>query len=205
MVTGGAPSPVLSEDEVHARRKLAVRWLEWACCHGEIAKADPRYTAVTEGRDRRPADQLVYSSCADLAHWMYWQIGVRSPWINRAKHLGWRAGVNVNRLYPRPVGVNPCAARWDGQEIDGGDVLIVGTARGERLHVVCVVHERDGMLCTAQYGVFGLRVGGIGGRLVTRLWDRVRFGARNVLVVLPLERVLVDAYQRGLLLDPEQI
>lgn len=207
-MVGNSPEPAASGQrclpavELHARRKIAVAWLEHWCGWPpgeEIPKTDPRYIDCTEGRDRTPAQQRRYSSCADLAHGMLFRAGVRALWINRAEHHGWRPGVNVSRLVSHAV-------RWDGHKLEGGDVLVIANQwpSGQDAHVVCVVDEGvAGWLSTAQYGASGMRVGGIGGRLRTYdAWDRKRIGRRLVRVVLPFEAVLREAAARELLVDP---
>lgn len=196
----------MTEERLHALRCLAVRLLEWACRGGNIGKDDERYTHVTEGRDSTPAEQKTYSSCGDLAHWMLFQLGVRLPWINRDEHRGFAQQVAVNRLYPSPIGPNPCAHHWDERRLEGGDVVVIGTADDKHLHVVCIVDQGPDYLCTAEYGASGMRVGGIGGHLVTHEhYDGIRLGTRLIRVVLPLEAVLQNAFAVGLLVDPVDI
>lgn len=218
MVTGGTEVPTLTADEVHARRKVAVAWLEYWCGWPpgeEIAKTDPRYIDCTEGRDRTPAQQRVYSSCADLAHGMLYRVGVRLPWLNRDEHRGWKSSVNVSRLVSH-------SQQWDRRKLEGGDTLMIANQwpSGKDAHVVCVIDEQpdsvqltpdvyvpiEGGAClsTAQYGASGMRVGGIGGRLQSYdAWDRLHIGSRRVRVVLPFADVLLDAFQKGLLEPPQ--
>lgn len=192
----------LAAYELHSRRKIAVAWLEHWCGWPpgeEIRKTDPRYIDCTEGRDRTPAQQRRYSSCADLAHGMLFRVGVRLSWLNRAEHREFVYGPNVSRLVKH-------AAEWDGRQLEGGDVLVIANhwPSGKDAHVVCIVDEDvDGWLATAQYGASGMRVGGIGGRLRTYdAWDRTHIGIRRVRVVLPFEAVLREAATQGLLADP---
>lgn len=214
-------APVITNEDLHLRRLLAAKWLEWSCRvddgagPGVVQKDDTRYVSVTEGRDRTPEQQRIYSSCGDLAHWLLYRLGVREPWLNRRELHGWKSGLNVARL----VGHSDVWLPARFPALDAGDVLVVancwpGTpcARcraakrdgiGCDSHVVCVVTEYEGALCTAQYGASGMRVGGPGGRLVALQWDRRHVGTRIVRCVLPLARVLSDAAAHGLLADPD--
>jgi len=194
VVTNGTPSPLLTDDDIHTRRKLAARWLEWACGAdegGAVAERHPRYQTVTEGRDRPTPG---YSSCGDLAHWLLYRLGVREAWVNRAEHRGWRVGVNVSRLVTN-------ATLFSGQALECGDVLVIANQwpSGTDAHVVCVLHDLvEGgkrVTCTAEYGQPG-------GALKTYAWDGTRLGRRRVRVVLPLETVLRKAFHRGLLVAP---
>jgi hypothetical protein len=201
MVVGGNPTPVWTEDDLHAYRKLAVRRLEWACGYPP-AKAVPeeheRYRVVTADLDpgSRGVHPDPFSSCALLAHWLYLELGVSEPWLDhpKAPH-GWRGdGAVLYRLVCQSV-------QWDRRKLEGGDVLIIADhwPSGTDAHVVCVLDEAlfddaEHWLATAEYGQPG-------GVLKTKSWNRTRWGNRLVRVVLPLERVLRQAFMRGLL-DP---
>src|ERR1044071_3102756 len=104
---------------------LAADLLEYACNgHAGRAESDPVYQAVTEGRDIG-AMQKDYSSCGDLAHWLFYRIGVRFPWVNRAENGGHRATQTENNvtLLQRFKGrlINPSA----GTNYRPGDVGII--------------------------------------------------------------------------------
>lgn len=204
MTVGGAPSPIWTPELTHEYRLRAVEFLERACgapIAPQVLKSDPGYTIVTEGRDRTPAQQKIYSSCADLAHALFEYLGVLEPWVNRAgKPGGFVYGANVSRL---------TAHSWPyvGEKLEGGDVLEVWNRADTRdAHVVCVIDQPSlEVLDTAEYGASGMRVGGIGGHLCrralrgtpTRISKPEAAGGRIVRRVLPLERVLIRAWQAG--------
>lgn len=196
----------ITEELLHEYRCIAAAWLEWSVPGGAVDKQHPRYVAVTEGRDRTPQDQRVYSSCADLYHWLAFRLGIREDWVNRTEHHGWRRGVAVNLLYPPPVGRNPYARRWGIGEtkLEAGDCLVIGTTGDSRLHVVPVIDELGSTLLMAEYGANGMRVGGIGGRLEAHPWTRYVLGDRVVRVVIRLADVLAGADAKGLLVAPER-
>lgn len=148
-------------------RQLAVNLLIYACNGGDVGEFDPRYVEITEGRDPGPG----YSSCADLAHWLYFRLGVRAPWINRAEHKGFVRQVNVARLvtaavdyggladYPTGSLQNRWAARTGGDtKAQPGDVIIVANdwPSGKDAHVVCIREPLEGRgYLTAEYGLPG--------------------------------------------------
>jgi hypothetical protein len=190
VVVGGAE---VLDDLVHSTRKLAVAWLEWACGHpyaDSVPETDQRYQIVTEGRDKPTKG---YSSCADLAHWMLYRVGVRLPWINRAEHQGWRDQVNVSRLCAHSVPWTPLA------DVQGGDIVVIANRwpSGYDAHVVCVIDDNgDGTWATAEYGQPG-------GALCQRRVQSGVMGYRRIRVWLPLGRVLGEACAVGQLVAAE--
>jgi len=120
-----------------AYREAAFALLRYAVGEHGRSTSDPIYRQIVEGR-LAPG----YSSCADLAHWLLYRLGVRAPWINRAenKPQGWSVSVNLNRLIARPIG--PCdpavAARNLTQlpDFGAGDVYVINNRFGG--HVICV-------------------------------------------------------------------
>lgn len=112
------------------KRVEAMRWCEIAVdSNSGVTVSSPIYKAVTENRDPGPD----YSSCADLAHWMLFRMGVRSKWINRKEHLGWKSGMNVSLLaYTCPASRPP----RQGEILHRGDIMIVWTKpKGQDAHV----------------------------------------------------------------------
>lgn len=200
-MVGGEPAPVFGELELHERRKVAVAWLEWSCGVPEaraVSERDQRYRVVTADLD--PGSFGVtpdpVSSCAFLPHWLYVQIGVREPWVDHPMAPGgWRGdGGILSRLVRQSV-------PWDHRKLEGGDVIIVAHKwpSGKDAHVVCVCDEArleddEHWLATAEYGQPG-------GALHSRSWNRSHWGGsrKPVRVVLPLERVLRQAFGHGLL------
>lgn len=119
----------LNHEEINQRVR-AMRWCEIAVdSHTGVTVSSPIYKAITENRDPGPS----YSSCADLAHWMLYRLGVRSKWINRKEHLGWTSQVNVSKLvFSCPVSRPP----KPGEVLKRGDVMIVwNKPNGEDAHV----------------------------------------------------------------------
>lgn len=142
-------------------RRVFVEWMQAAVRWGKGRTVDDRfYQSIVEGRDKGPR----YSSCADLAHWGLERIGCREPWCNRAAlkqtgpglstHPGYRSGLNVNLLVPRPTGANPYAepvASRDEERrrvlrsLQPGDIMITWTGNGNNAHV-CVFEFYDGAI-----------------------------------------------------------
>lgn len=123
-------------------REAARTWCEFAV-DGERGRTanDPVYRWIVEGRDRGPA----YSSCADLAHWLLYRLGVRSTFVNRTEHNGWRPKVNVTRLCARPIGTSPVARRPVAREaLLTGDVIIAWARPDTTDAHVMVVDTYDG-------------------------------------------------------------
>lgn len=112
-------------------RDSARRWCEYACNGAKGRRLrDPVYQRITEGRDIPGTARDGYSSCGDLAHWLLYKLGVRSAWLNRAEHLGFRSGMNLARLCPRPQFTNPWARKARGEEVfHTGDILIIWDER----------------------------------------------------------------------------
>jgi hypothetical protein len=117
---------------------------------------DEVYIDVTEGRDGPSvASRQKYSSCADLAHWLYYRLGVRTAWINRKEHDGWIVGVNLNCWVGRPIGPNQYATKptvgydlWQKDLFSIGDVVVVDNKYGGHVMVV-QAYEPPGMMSSA--------------------------------------------------------
>lgn len=126
-------------------RKRAVAWLEYACA-GNPGLNSLRHLEIKEGRQVK-----IYSSCADLAHWMWFRLGMRMPWINRREHLGWVQGVNVSRIVTH-------SEPYRGQLLEGGDVIVIANdwPKGSDAHVICIVDQpAANYLLTAESGLPG--------------------------------------------------
>jgi hypothetical protein len=147
----------MTGEEIDARRLLCKPLLEYACDGGKVDEDHAHYTAVTERRDVG-AMRAKYSSCGDLAHWLFYRVGVRSSFVNRAEHKtppgkGWRVGQNVSLLAALTGAAKVADAESFNPEL--GDVLIVwNSATGTDAHVICVLDfDRElGLLTTAEYG-----------------------------------------------------
>lgn len=198
----------MNDEELLRRRKLAVAHLEYACGMPEVRavpEEHPRYREVTANLD--PGSRGVHpdpvSSCPFLPNWMYLQLGVRLPWLDHPRApRGWRGDGKVfSRLVCPPVGRNGSGVPWDSRRLEGGDVILIANQwpSGRDGHVVCVIDQVDGALCTAEYGQPG-------GALITHPnFDGLHVGKRRIRVVLPLEHVLDDALEAGLLVEPAEL
>lgn len=173
----------MTPEQVHAYRKRAVAWLEYACA-GNPPLDSPRHLEIKECRKVKG-----YSSCGDLAHWMWFRLGVRLPFINRAEHNGWVVGVNVARIvtWSKP---------YRGEKLEGGDVIVIANdwPKGRDAHVVCVIDQpTPAILDTAESGLPG-----------NGLQRRTLPMARKIRTVLPLADVLEKAERDGALYVPTQ-
>lgn len=180
-------------------RALAVELVEYACGYGQgRSEADVVYRAVTEDRDVGAA-QRSYSSCADLAHWLFFRLGVRSHWVNRAEHRGFVTGAGVWRL----AGEAPHVADPPPVErFQAGDVGIIwGKPDTTDAHVLVVLDDQQ------PRSIFVGEYGQPGGHLATRITGYhgalINIGARAIRRVLPLERVLAMANEHGELVEAE--
>lgn len=174
----------MTPELLHEYRKRAVAWLEHDCA-GNPKLNSPQHLVVTEGRKGKR-----YSSCGDLAHRLYYRIGVRSNWINRDEHQGWKVGVNVSLLVTQSIA-------YTKQRLEGGDVIIVANRwpSGEDAHVICIVDQlEDKLLATAESGLPG-----------NGLQNRKLPMRRKIRVVLPLEQILTEAELDGHLVAPEEL
>lgn len=198
------PWPLEQQARVIGSQKLAVAILEWTT-RGSlgVSESDERYRLVTERRDNGP-----YSSCADLAHWMLYRLGVRLDWINRTEHNGWISGVNVSRLCWLP---NKAARAYTGGELLPGDVITIRSPdlppTQDDSHVICVLEQEGDALRTAEYGQPG---GALRIRTLRRVYDDkgvykgTFIGARRIERHLPLQHVLTLAEASGELVDAEE-
>lgn len=178
------------------RQKVAADWLDWACRDGAVPERDDRYQRITEGRDKPTPG---YSSCADLAHWMLFRLGVRLPWINRAENGVWHPGRNVSALCWPPA---PAREPRAGDKYEAGDVLVIWSRENTTdAHVVCVLDHfpEEHRIETAEYGQPG-------GALKDHAYEPhgpLRIGLRPVHRVLLLADVLEQAERNGDLVDAE--
>jgi hypothetical protein len=181
----------LEDAELHRLRLLAVRWCEYACngSKGRPEHGDPVYDWVTEWRDGGDW----YSSCADLAHWVLYRIGVRSSWINRQEHNGFVVGAGVSRLCWKAPAFSPSGS----ESLLAGDIVVTWAKPDTSdAHVSVVIeHEREaGRLLSADYGQPG-------GKLRTRpcraIGSRIILGTKDIRRVVRLERIVNTAPMVG--------
>jgi len=143
-------------------RAAAVALCEYACGSGAgRSKDDPVYLEVTEGRDGPgPEQRRKYSSCGDLAHWLYKRLGIREPWLNRSDDNSfgpWRPGANITLLWGTACpfdAVPPAGTQWMP---DAGDVVLIWNgSNGHDAHVMVSLGAEGAALRTANYGAGGM-------------------------------------------------
>lgn len=178
----------------------------------------PIYRLVTQGRD----PGAWYSSCADLAHWLLWCLGVRCAFVNRAENGGFRSKATVNLLLAKPVGsgAEKCARLPTPRErFETGDIIIAWARPDAADAHVMVVDSFDGhVLRTWDYGqgpmkpeawkgnqehIEGRRRARRAYPLASGLW-RLEDG-KTVRSVLPLATVLEHAANTGKLVEAVRV
>lgn len=180
---------------------------------------DPVYNAVTEGRHASEIARLVrwlkkpvgprpfYSSCGDLAHWLFFRLGARQKWINRHELDGWHYGENtpadnnVTTLSAKSVNGVRRAVTVD-TIFQCGDVVVVNEHDPGTTHVrVVLAHwPEEGKLLTGDFGQPG---GAIRESAVTIEGKRMKLGSRYADSHVVLSDVLDQAASRGQLVTPE--
>ena len=151
------PSPELTMD---VWRAAAVALCEYACGYDAgRRKDDPVYLEVTEKRDGpTPELRRHYSSCGDLAHWLYMRLGIREPWLNRTDDnafRSWKPGANVSNLWGPACPfdrVPPDDPSWAPEP---GDVVLIWNT-GFDAHVMVSLGREGSTLRTANYGAAGM-------------------------------------------------
>jgi len=183
---------MFSEDTA---RGFATEFLNYACGRwtGGRSENDPVYRQVSEGRDVG-AMQKAYSSCGDLAHWLLFRMGCRSPFINRNELSSWRVGQNISALVNATVAENPS----ETDRYAAGDVLIIWSQPdGTDAHVMAVLSHGAAMLTSAEYGQPG-------GAFRVHSWTKPGWiGQRKIHKVLRLMKVMQDAEANGKLVEPD--
>jgi hypothetical protein len=180
-------------------RAAAVALCEYACGYeAGRSKDDPVYREVTEGRDGPgPTQRRSYSSCGDLAHWLYKRLGVREPWLNRTDDNAfgpWRRGENIARLWGGSCPfdrVPPDDPHWMP---DPGDVVIIWNT-GTDAHVMVAVGRDGPALRTANYGAGGMSPlaspgAKIASKVLTFQQGKPFYGTRQVQRYLPLSAAI---------------
>jgi hypothetical protein len=165
--------------------------------------SDPVYKAITEGRqDRAVRAKQFYSSCGDLAHWLFFRMGVRMPFINRDELDGWSfmgTNNNITTLYTHPNGKHPGL----DAKFEAGDVLIVAATNVNKTHVICVIdHDPNtNILHSAEYGQ---PHGALRTRHIIKNMDshKLYIGDRSIDVHLPIYDVLNSAAAANKLVEP---
>lgn len=191
--------------------RLAAMYLAmWAARGNFVMWNDERAIEVTEGRKldmvrwvqsgkaTAQAERHGYSSCGDLPHWLYEQLGVRSRWNTQESIDGqWDMGMNLARISGHPDFSTELP-----EQLSPGDVLYVG--HGALDHVCVVMGEElepSPRIATVDYGQSALQ--GVEGRFRPSFgWDRqsvpmVHGGVRKVHGYLDLDRVIERARDAG--------
>lgn len=176
-------------------RAAAVALCEHACgSSAGRSKDDPVYLEVTEKRDGPgPEQRRRYSSCGDLAHWLYKRLGIREKWINRTDDGAfgpWRPGANVARLWGQACPfdqVPPSDPQWLPE---AGDVVLIWN-NGVDAHVMVALGRDGAALRTANYGAGGMSPlafpgAKIASRPLTFQHGKPFYGTRQVQRYLPL-------------------
>ncbi len=204
----------ITGEELDWRESHVKSLLDFACNGREGRNEDdPVYFQVTEGRDVG-ASRKDYSSCGDLAHWLFYRLGCRQPWINRDEHLGWRSQDNVMSLSGFSPRVNaPNSVRLTPvpeAKFVMGDVLLIWNDGKNNAHVM-VVHDYDPVTRKLVSGEYGQPGGKVNEHVLTtkekpfapggRDYPRLFCGAREIKRWISVGKVIEDAANLGLLED----
>lgn len=175
-------------------RELAGQYLDLATDGAKgRPESDPIYRAITENRDTGRA----YSSCGDLVHWLYFRLGIRGAWLNRAEHLGWKRGLNIARLVYRCPDARK--VRPD-EQFELGDVLVVWNKRdGTDAHVLVVRSQGAGVLLSADGGQPGTK------RRERPVTEDGQLATKKMQIVIRFRDVIEGAFGRGELSRPESV
>jgi hypothetical protein len=176
-------------------RAAAVALVEYACgFEAGRNKDDAVYKEVTEGRDGPgPEQRRRYSSCGDLAHWLYMRLGIREAWVNRRDDHAfgpWRPGVNISQLWGGACPfdrIPPADAAWMPEP---GDVVLIWNT-GNDAHVMVALGCDGCNLRTANYGAGGMSPlaspgAKIAAKPLTFQLGKPFYGSRQVQRYLPL-------------------
>lgn len=216
-------------DDLQAARRYARAYARWRC-GGRLplykgcppgqtgrGKLDPVYVEETEGRDVKQF-WAHYSSCGDLSQGFVWHMGVRTPYVNRKAHEGWRPGRNLIDFYDarpdtttrprladyvrehgRPAMVPPA-----GYVPAAGDIGFIWTPGMNNAHTFvfgdALTNDvgKGALVETFNYGAGGMtRTEWPGAHcsesLVTQRNGALWLGQRKLQYIVPLERVIADS------------
>ncbi len=139
---------------------LRLRFANYACGYtAGRSKDDPVYVSITEGRDGpKPEHRAGYSSCGDLAHWLYMRLGIRAPWLNRTDDDSfgpWRPGQNITRLWGTACPFDQEPPNDPNWSPEAGDVVLIWNT-GVDAHVMVSLGRDGAALRTANYGAGGM-------------------------------------------------
>jgi hypothetical protein len=208
------PSPELTLD---VWRSAAVALCEYACGYeAGRSKDDEVYREVTEHRDGPgPEQRRRYSSCGDLAHWLYKRLGIREEWMNRTDDGAfgpWKPGANVSRLWGGGCPIDRAPPNDPDWMPEPGDVVLIWNT-GVDAHVMVALGRAGATLRTANYGAGGMSPlaapgAKISGKALTRQDGKPFYGTRQIQRYLPLaeavQRVSVPPDLKGAALTGEE-
>ena len=212
-VDQGAPECTLDLDVARAG---AQDLLEWACLRTSEEESDwPAWAAekgpdtlgipslssiaeaVTEGRNGDSVRQnWKHSSCGDLCHFLWYQLGVRSSWLNRSANGNYRIGGNLSQIHKHPSFQR--ADTFDDVQLQVGDVIFID-AQPNRAHVEVVMHHdpKAGRMAVATYGQDFNKVSNDGRMRRYTCRGRMIRGGRHAFGFLRLADVLQRADAAG--------
>jgi hypothetical protein len=180
-------------------RAAAVALCEYACGNRiGRSKDDDVYKEVTEGRDGPGPDRRRrYSSCGDLAHWLYKRLGIREPWLNRTDDDAfgpWKPGANVSRLWGGSCPFDEVPPDDPDWMPEAGDVVLIWNT-GIDAHVMVSLGREGGELRTANYGASGMSPlafpgAKIASKRLTFQHNKPFYGTRQIRRFLPLARAI---------------
>jgi len=170
-------------------------------------ETDPTYIQHTEGRDQG-ASRAGYSSCGDLVHGMWFRVGVRAKWVNRAANGTYQVGANISKI----AGGMPSLGRRTfrpGSQLNPGDALIIwNQADSSDAHTFVVLNHTGDDLISADYGQPGgamrrrtVEWRTIGGVELPYVSGKI---AKRIRVWAPLDCVVDVARSAGQWLEPER-
>jgi hypothetical protein len=208
------PSPDLTLD---VWRSAAVALCEYACgFEAGRSKDDPVYLEVTEKRDGPgPEQRRRYSSCGDLAHWMYKRLGIREAWLNRTDDNAfgpWKPGENISRLWGGACPFDQVPPNDPNWMPEAGDVVLIWNT-GNDAHVMVALGRDGPTLRTANYGAGGMSPlaspgAKIGGKALTFQQGKPFYGTRQIQRYLPLaaavQRITVAPDLKGAALTGDE-
>ncbi len=173
-------------------------------------ETDPTYIQHTEGRDQGAA-RAGYSSCGDLVHGMWYRVGVRAQWCNRAANGTYQVGANISKI----AGGMPSLGRRTfrpGSQLGAGDALIIWNKEDSSdAHTFVVLeHDRDDLV-SADYGQPGgamrrrtIEWRNIGGVNIPYVVSKTAKTAKRIRVWAPLDSVIDVARASGKWVEPER-
>lgn len=148
-----------------------VRAYAWDAVNGELGRSElePRYIAQTEGRDVGAA-RGPYSSCGDLVHGAWFDVGCRSHWVNRKENGSYQVGANISKICYSLAPLGRRTLQPDSLILCGDAFVIWNKDDSSDAHTfLALEHNREtGELLSADYGQPG---GGLRRRML--VWEHI--------------------------------